>query len=50
MELCLTTYWSELKGVSLCLRLCFHGILPSTPTLVFVSSILNGGCVFSVEF
>ena len=37
MELCITAYWSELKDVSLDLKMNFRGIQPSTTALVFVS-------------
>ena len=36
MELCLTTYWSELKDISLSLKMTYHSIQPSTTELFFV--------------
>jgi hypothetical protein len=42
MELCLTTYWSELKDISLSLKMTYHSIQPSTTELFF-----DGSCMWT---
>ena len=37
MELCLAPYWSELSDITLSLKMTFHGVLPGSTSLIFVS-------------